>query len=115
MSETKKAVYGSIVLDFPADTSSETIRQTLALTYPELANADILEGDGTITFKVKSGTKGATIAAKYNDVSVDFPEGTSVETIRQTLSLTYPELANAEHTVSAGAVTFKVKSGTKGN
>ena len=58
MSETKKAVYGSIVLDFPADTSSETIRQTLSLTYPELANAEHTVSAGAVTFKVKSGTKG---------------------------------------------------------
>lgn len=51
---------------------------------------------------------------KYNDNTLNLPEGTTAEEAREALKGIYPEIANAEAVETAEGIEFAVKAGTKG-
>ena len=51
---------------------------------------------------------------RYNDNTINLPEGTSVSDARDALKGIYPEIANADAVETSEGITFEVKAGTKG-
>ncbi|BCO16264.1 virion structural protein_gp211 [Bacillus phage vB_BceM_WH1] len=112
----RKVVYGSTTVDIEDNNLTvEDIREVMSETYPELANATHTERDGVIEFKVQAGTKGALRVVKYGSTTIDIEDDAlTVNDIREVMSETYPELANASHTQEGNVIEFKVQAGTKG-
>lgn len=119
-----KLKYGETTLPVGDNVTEEDGKASLARIYPELSNATsevtYEDGEKVIEFKVQSGTKGAgRIIARYNGGDLTLPEGTTAEDAKKSLSVVYPELANAsipEGELIDGDIIydFKVQSGTKG-
>ncbi|OTO09186.1 hypothetical protein A5882_003516 [Enterococcus sp. 4E1_DIV0656] len=121
--DSVQAVYQNSIIPLPAGTTADQAKTLLALTYPEISNADVTEtvanGVRSITFAAKSGTKGAdTVQAVYQNSIIPLPAGTTADQAKTLLALTYPEISNADviETVANGvrSITFAAKSGTKG-
>ena len=51
---------------------------------------------------------------KYNDNTLNLPDGTSHEEACEALKTIFPEVGNAEVTEIEGGLEFSVKAGTKG-
>lgn len=109
-------VYGDTSLTVPAGTSLASVKESMSRIFPELKNSEaVLEGQN-VTFKVKAGTKGAgeTLTVVYGDTSLSVPAGTSLASVKESMSRIFPELKNSEAVLQGSNVTFKVKAGTKG-
>lgn len=52
---------------------------------------------------------------KYNDNTINLPEGTTTEEAREALKGIYPEVANATAVETEEGIEFKVQAGTKGS
>jgi ethanolamine ammonia-lyase small subunit len=112
MNNNIKVVYNDTNLEVPAGTSVEAIKASMSRIFPELANAQAVQNGNTVTFQVAAGTKGLEV--RYNDTSLNVPDGTSTAAIKESMTRIFPELANATATEANGVVTFSVNAGTKG-
>jgi predicted regulator of Ras-like GTPase activity (Roadblock/LC7/MglB family) len=112
--------------NIPGDWSAEQIVSTYSAQIPGLANMTaetvITEDVKTITFKPRTGTKGAVastnIVVVSTDTSYNIPGDWSAEQISSTYAAQIPGLSNmtAETTIvgDVKTVTFKPRTGTKG-
>lgn len=116
MTNSLTVSYGDTSLTVPAGTSLASVKESMSRIFPELKNAEaILEGE-SITFKVKAGTKGSdSLTVSYGDTSLTVPAGTSLASVKESMSRIFPELKNSEAVLEGNSITFKVKAGTKGS
>ena len=113
----RKFVYGDNVVEKSDEYSIEDVKEVMAELFPELSNADYEESaDGTVTFTVRSGEKGANRKFVYGDNVVEKSDEYSVEDVKEVMAELFPELLNADHEISddGTVVTFTVRSGEKG-
>lgn len=113
--ENLTVVYGDTSLTVPAGTSLASVKESMSRIFPELKNSEaVLEGSN-VTFKVKAGTKGSeNLTVSYGDTSLSVPAGTSLASVKESMSRIFPELKNADAVLEGNSITFKVKAGTKG-
>ena len=112
--------------NIPGDWSAEQITATYSAQIPGLSNmvaeTVITEDVKTVTFKPRTGTKGAVsstnIVVVSTDTSYNIPGDWSAEQISATYAAQIPGLQNmtAETTIvnDVKTVTFKPRTGTKG-
>lgn len=112
--------------NIPGDWSAEQVVATYASQIPGINNMTaetvITEDVKTITFKPRTGTKGAVsstnIIVVSTDTSYNIPGDWSAEQISATYAAQIPGLQNmtAETTIvnDVKTVTFKPRTGTKG-
>lgn len=112
----RKVIYGSNVLDVEDDALSvKEIQTSMAEIFPELKNAEASVSGSNITFTVKAGTKGMARKVIYGSNTLDVEDDAlSVKEIQASMAEIFPELKNAEASVSGSNITFTVKAGTKG-
>ena len=105
-------------IQLPDGTDVEEAREKLARLYSEVKHAQAFQDDdGNITFKVASGDKGSDmVKVVFGDVSVNLPEGTSVEEARSKLGEIYSEIRNADGTYDEdeNVIRFRLTAGDKG-
>ena len=112
--------------NIPGDWTAEQIAATYATQIPGLSNmvaeTTITEDVKTVTFKPRTGTKGAitstNIVVVSTDTSYNIPGDWSSEQISSTYSAQIPGLSGmvAETSISGDVktVTFRPRTGTKG-
>lgn len=59
--EQLKVIYGDTQIDVPADTNIESLKVAMAENFPELKDATVTTGEGSVVFTAKAGTKGSHI------------------------------------------------------
>lgn len=110
-----KVTYNDNALTLPEGTTVEDARNALKAIYPEIANAEAVEVDGGIEFKVQAGKKGSEgLKVVYGDNALNLPAGTTTEDAREALKAIYPEIANASAERDGDTLTFTVQAGKKG-
>lgn len=110
-----KVTYNDNTLTLPEGTTVEDARNALKAIYPEIANAEAVETDDGIEFKVQAGKKGSdSLKVVYGDNTLSLPAGTSTEDARDALKAIYPEIANASADLDGDTLTFSVQAGKKG-
>ena len=109
-------VYGETTLAVPAGTSLDSVKASMSQIFPELKNAEVVLEGSTIKFQVKAGTKGMadTLTVVYGETTLAVPAGTSLDSVKASMSQIFPELKSAEAVLQGSTITFKVKAGTKG-
>lgn len=121
VSQVKKLLVNNKVFNLPEGEtySLEEIKTIATQLDVGLANADpVVEGE-TLSFVRRAGTKGAadyvTKVVFNNQVLTIDPEiHDNPVDIKEALTMSYPEVANYDYTVSEGTMTFIKKAGTKG-
>lgn len=108
-------VYGETRLAVEAGTSLDSIKASMSKIFPELKNAEAVLNGSEIHFKVKAGTKGNGLTVVYGETRLAVEAGTSLDSIKASMSKIFPELKNAEAVLNGSEIHFKVKAGTKGN
>ena len=112
----RKYVYGTNVIMQDAELEINEVQEALSQVFPELANAthEVAE-DGTVTFLIRSGDKGATRKYVYGTNVITQDAELEINEVQEALSQVFPELANATYEVAEdGTVTFSIRSGDKG-
>lgn len=116
--ENLKVIYGDTKIDLPAGTELTSIKAAMAENFPELENANVQVNGNEIVFTAKAGTKGAgemeTVEVVYGDTKINLPASTELADIKVAMAENFPELENANVTVSEGQIVFSAKAGTKG-
>ena len=108
--------FGDEVITAPADLSVTQVREIWEAVHPSLANATAVEmEDGSVSFQVRAGTKGADKTYKFGEETITAPEDLSVAQVREIWEAVHPSLANATAVeMGDGSVEFQVRAGTKG-
>ena len=116
--ENLTVIYGDTTLEVPASTDLKSLKDAMALNFPELKGAEVVQEGNTIKFMAKAGTKGATnmtnLQVVYGDTKLEVPAGTDINSLKSAMELNFPELKNAEVYQEGNTITFKAKAGTKG-
>lgn len=111
-------IYGDTTLEVPANTDLAQLKEAMALNFPELKGAEVVQEGNTIKFSAKAGTKGATnmenLTVIYGDTTLEVPAGTDLGQLKAAMELNFPELKHANVIQEGNTIKFSAKAGTKG-
>jgi hypothetical protein len=101
-----------------AVTDIKQIKEKAVEVDPSLANSDAIVSGDTIIFQRRAGTKGATSITEAivggQKYEVDPTIWKNPQDIKEELTKSHPELANADYVISGSTMTFVFRAGTKG-
>ena len=108
----KTAIYNNQSFTFPDGTSNDAVKEALKTMFPELGNSTYREVNGAVEFYVVAQNK-SSASAIYNNQTFTFPDGTTVEAMKEALKTMFPELSNSTYRQVSGAVEFYVVAQNK--